>query len=241
MFNYDLYENDMNEIIDCTFYQSVDSCHTIPSIYQSNCMIEKYLNQSILTSETNFRPMRNYLNDIRCRMLTKLVQRNITGLEFIQAFEQAPNMIENMYMSNSNIHNDKFIDQLADITHDVIIKSPYKCMPTSHISSTTKIDHKFQPSLLSSSSSQSIASPPKIKSNSPSFTTIKPKTNSNSKEFSPLEQTNLSSSSSPPFTISKSLPSRAVTPPKSPSPILSSRSSEDQSYSMGYQWKGEDN
>ncbi|CAF1510713.1 unnamed protein product [Adineta steineri] len=220
MFNYDLYENDMNEIIDCTFYQSVDSCHTIPSIYQSNCMIEKYLNQSILTSETNFRPMRNYLNDIRCKMLTKLVQRNITGLEFIQAFEKAPNMIENMYMSNSNIHNDKFIDQLADITHDFIIKSPYKCMPTSHISSTTKIDHNFQPSLLSSSSSQSIAS----------------------LEFSPLEQTNLSSSSSsPPFTISKSLPSRPMTPPKSPSPILSPRSSEDQSYSMGYQWKGEDN
>ena len=70
--------NNLNELINCTFYQTAHSCHTVYSPYQS-----------ILSSESRFQPMRHYFNDIRCRMLTKLVQRDITGAEFIRAFEQA--------------------------------------------------------------------------------------------------------------------------------------------------------
>lgn len=65
-----------HEMIDCTFYQTAKACHAIPSFYSS-------------PYQSNFRQMRNYLNEIRCKMLTRLVQRNITGLELVRAFEQA--------------------------------------------------------------------------------------------------------------------------------------------------------
>jgi len=67
----------------------------------------------------------------------------ITGLKLIQAFDIAykflmmsqliirSKMTEKIYMSDSYIHNDKFIDQLVNITHYIIIESFYQCMSIS--------------------------------------------------------------------------------------------------------------
>jgi hypothetical protein len=81
MFKHCIHDVNHHEMIDCTFYQTAQSCHAIPSFDSSNT--------SILSSETSFRQMRNYLNEIRCKMLTRLVKRDVTGLEFVRAFEEA--------------------------------------------------------------------------------------------------------------------------------------------------------
>ncbi|UJR30698.1 hypothetical protein I4U23_018218 [Adineta vaga] len=196
-----------NEILDCTFYQTTDTCQT-----------SSYSNRSISSSDTKFRHLRHYFNDIRCRMLTKLIQRNITGEELIQAFEQAPNIIEKMSITNSNIHNDCFMDQLVNVTYNSIIQSPKPCISTSRLSETN-INRNPQPS------------PP---------LPIKSKINS-----LPSPRNTISSSPTSAFSLPKFLPPESITPPESrQSSLLSNpphRSSDDISFSMGYQWKGEDN
>ena len=61
-----------------------------------------------------------------------------------------------MSIFNSNTHHDKFIDQLVNMTHDVIIGHPYTCMSTSKSHPT--VNQEFQPS----TKSQSV--PPAVRS-----------------------------------------------------------------------------
>jgi hypothetical protein len=57
-------------------------------------------------------------------------------------------VIENMSIPNSNMCNDKFIDQLVNITHDMIVESPFKCPSKSRSSRRTSdviVNQEFQP------------------------------------------------------------------------------------------------
>jgi hypothetical protein len=85
--NDDVADYDMTSIIDCTFYKTAKSCHAVPSFYLSPC--QSNLNRLIPSFDTPFQQTRNHLHEIRCRILTELSQRDITGVELIRAFEEA--------------------------------------------------------------------------------------------------------------------------------------------------------
>ena len=73
-------------IIDCTYYGPSNPYQSIPPCYSSSTFHKETYS---LSSESKFLQVRNYLNDVRCKMLNRLVQRNITGVELIRAFEEA--------------------------------------------------------------------------------------------------------------------------------------------------------
>ncbi|CAF1189605.1 unnamed protein product [Adineta ricciae] len=166
--------------------------------------------RSILTSDTNFRCLRNYFNDVRCQILTKLVERGVSGEQLIQAFEQVPNLIEEMYLTNSNVDNDHFINRLADIAYDSITNTPPRC-----ISPLRRSQMSINQNLPPSTPVQSVQYQVKVKSTLPAKRSLP----SNTRQSNP--------DPSPSTSVSKSIPvlSRPRTPPDT------SRSSVPQSTS----------
>ncbi|CAF1056488.1 unnamed protein product [Adineta ricciae] len=183
--------------------------------------------RSILTSDTNFRCLRNYFNDVRCQILTRLVRRGVSGEQLIRAFEQVPNLIEEMYLTNSNVDNVHFIDQLANIAYDSITNTPPRCVSPSRRSQIS-----INQNLPLSTPVQSV---------------VKVKSTVRTKRSLPSKTHQLTLDPSPSPSVSESIPvlSQPITPPdtsRSSVPQSASyHSSDDSPFSMGYQWKGEDN
>ena len=74
--------------IDCSFYQTAESCQAISSFDSASSRLN--CNRAISSPvDTSFRQTRQYLNTIRCKLLTRLMQRKSTGSELVRAFQQA--------------------------------------------------------------------------------------------------------------------------------------------------------
>lgn len=120
--------------------------------------------RTLQSSDTGFRCIRNHLQQMRCQVLSRLMQQGVTGSQLIRAFEEMsgdenlislieciasrPTVVETASMSNLNMSDDKFIDQLVQITTDRITDPLYRCASIStespqQTSSSTEHDERF--------------------------------------------------------------------------------------------------
>ena len=136
-------DHELISIIDCSFYRTKESCRMMQSPSST-----WNLEQGIQSTDTDFQNLRNHLHRLRCEVSSRLMQEDLTGWQLIRAFDEMwgdrsltrliecfdsrPNVIETASMSNLNMCDDQFIEQLVRITRDRITEPLYRCTSLSN-------------------------------------------------------------------------------------------------------------